>query len=575
MEDAVTIDPTSLYRASTGTLDVVAAERAGPRVRLVATGLAPAMRARRGDAPTLETLRGAAQAVFLAGGHVVLDALVADADTTPEELFEAALELARWRLRLGVWFTVNAVVDAGAGLRPAVSAAIEAGALDTEVGPVEMFRRMHDAWARSWSPPAEGEVGDVELERLVRRVDDAGRHVVFELLKASWRHDTAAWPGRPMDKAAAVEVASRWLGEPGRWKAAMRQYTFSTVRRMVVIPTWQCELRCAYCFIPKQDGRVMSRATMERSVELLLSTDNPEVELQFFGGEALLEAELVRFGMEHAARRAAELGKKIGFILSSNGWSLDERQLAWLRELPVRLELSLDGRPETQRKFRPSRFRHEDSYANSIAAHAAAIQASGLPNWVIMVVHPTDVDAMPGNFFHIADMGFTRIQINNMLGRVWTPAQMQSFAKGLHTIGLGLMERWAAGQSVEFINMNHDPLAMRLNGEATVDWDGTIFGGNQFLHETEHKGLFKVGHLDDLTGIDRYWIDATDNSFLLDWAYRPHITDNNVEVGKVMASFIRWMNRQGFGPRGPLTPEEQRALKTRRVADPAQPTDRA
>jgi hypothetical protein len=42
-----------------------------------------------------------------------------------------------------------------------------------------------------------------------------------------------------------------------------------------------------------------------------------------------------------------------------------------------------------------------------------------------------------------------------------------------------------------------------------------------------------------------------------------------------MASFIRWMNRQGYGPRGPLTPEEQAALKTRRAADPAEPTGRA
>jgi hypothetical protein len=120
----------------------------------------------------------------------------------------------------------------------------------------------------------------------------------------------------------------------------------------------------------------------------------------------------------------------------------------------------------------------------------------------------------------------------------------------LHTIGKELMRRWAAGEQLEFINMNHQPLAMRLNGEVTVDWDGTIYGGNAFLHETEHKQLFVVGHLDDHTNIDRYWIDATDNNFLLDWSYRPKVTANNVEVGKVMASFIKWMRGQGYGPAG-------------------------
>jgi hypothetical protein len=214
------------------------------------------------------------------------------------------------------------------------------------------------------------------------------------------------------------------------------------------------------------------------------------------------------------------------------------------------MELSLDGDEATQRRFRPPRVRGEDSYANSIATHAKDILASGLEQWVIMVVHPTQVERMPESFFHIADLGFRRIQINNMLGRPWTPEQMSSFARGLHTIGKELMRRWAAGEQLEFINMNHQPLAMRLNGEVTVDWDGTIYGGNAFLHETEHKQLFVVGHLDDHTNIDRYWIDATDNNFLLDWSYRPKVTANNVEVGKVMASFIKWMRGQGYGPAG-------------------------
>ncbi len=87
---------------------------------------------------------------------------------------------------------------------------------------------------------------------------------------------------------------------------------------------------------------------------------------------------------------------------------------------------------------------------------------------------------------------------------------------------------------------------MRLNGEVTVDWDGVIFGGNAFLHETEHKDLFRVAHLDDATHIDRYWMDATDNNFLLDWSYRPKVTRNNLEVGNVMASFCKWLRSQGL-----------------------------
>ena len=104
---------------------------------------------------------------------------------------------------------------------------------------------------------------------------------------------------------------------------------------------------------------------------------------------------------------------------------------------------------------------------------------------------------------------------------------------------------------LEFINMRHRPNPMRLNGEVTVDWDGTIYGGNGFLHETEHKDKFVMSHLDAYTNIDRYWMDATDNNFLLDWSYRRKVTENNIEVGKIMASFCTWMRKRGIEASGP------------------------
>src|SRR5690606_25732347 len=135
--------------------------------------------------------------------------------------------------------------------------------------------------------------------------------------------------------------------------------------------------------------------------EMLLSTDEPEVMLQFFGGEALLEWENVRDAIAYAHRRAAEVGKRISFIVSSNGWSLDSRErLDWLHQHGVGLELSLDGDRRTQERYRGARWRDRSSYDHSIATHRDAILGSGIEQHVIMVVHPTNVDAMPANFFH-------------------------------------------------------------------------------------------------------------------------------------------------------------------------------
>mgnify|MGYP006961370515 FL=1 len=91
------------------------------------------------------------------------------------------------------------------------------------------------------------------------------------------------------------------------------------------------------------------------------------------------------------------------------------------------------------------------------------------------------------------------------------------------------------------VNLENRPMPMRLNGEVTVDWDGTIYAGNAFLHETEHKDRFRVGHLDDRGGFDRYWMDGPSNDFLLQYSYPPDITANNLKTGAILTSFLRYM----------------------------------
>lgn len=513
--------------------------------------LQAAVRLEVGSLDVDAALRGAVRALAQAGRTVEIPA-AAVYDQGDAEAFTAAC----WELAtLGVLSEGRLRVVGAPGPQspdPWIAAAQEAAVVVSDALATDTLTRLHAAWAARTGALTGPD--RLRGEFLTRAVDDGARRAAFRVLRRAWLSDRADLPGEPLDKVRTVQVCESVLGEPVRWKKGFRRYTYDGERRMVVIPTWQCELRCAYCYIPKQDGRVMPVDTLERSVELLMSTERDRVVLQFFGGEALLEYDRVRHAITYALERGAALGKEVGFILSSNGWSLTRDKLDWLAARGVRLELSLDGDARTQTRFRPARWKGEDSYEHSIAACADDILASGIEQYVIMVVHPTNVDALAHNFFHIADLGFRHIQINNMLGRVWKPHEQQVWAQQLHAIGQELLRRWRAGERLEFINMRHKPMAMRLNGEVTVDWDGTIYGGNAFLHETDHKEKFVVGHLDDLTGVDRYWVDATDNNFLLDWSYRRKVTENNVEVGKVMASLCAWLTRQGFAPDGAPRP---------------------
>jgi hypothetical protein len=528
----------------------------------------------------LEHVRAVVADLAARGIHMDAYFIASNSDTRAEELYESLVELARLKLRHPRHFHVRypivphlvsyfpsqthklkqrrgethtlalrrlaqvpghpeldyPFVDHDVPQDPWVACVVEADLLRDGGCYTAALARLRELWLerlRTLPAGPERERG----ERLVRLCDDAPRLLALELVGA----ERDAHRGDDQRLAAAVAAAESVLGPRDRWLAKLKRHRHQEVPRLVVIPTWQCELRCRYCYIPKQDGRVMSRRTLERAVDMLLSSRRPRVMLQYFGGEALLEYELVQHGIEYGSAQARALGKDITFVLSTNGWSLDEDKLRWLARHPVKLELSLDGDPEVQNKFRPALLKGEDSYHNGIAPRTAAILRSGLRHDVIMVVHPQAAERLSKSFFHVAGLGFRRIQVNFALGPVWTVDQQRAFARELHAIGAELRRRAVAGAPVTMVNLENGPLPIRLNAEITVDFDGTVYGGNAFLHETEHKQKFVMGHLDDLAGFDRYWLDAPSNDELLAWSYPADVTRNNLAVGGIMTSFLRWM----------------------------------
>jgi hypothetical protein len=409
------------------------------------------------------------------------------------------------------------------------------------------FTLLRERLVAAWSA-----VPDPDTEYAARLCDDRERRRLFELLDLARRVDHVESSASEATRAAASPAlmaalrgkeatlrarCDQRLGPTRSWLPAFQRYAQGGVTRLVVIPTWQCELRCNYCTIPKQDGRVMTERTLTRAVDLLCSSEREALTLQFFGGEALLEWGLVQHAIGWGSEQAARRGKKLDFVLSSNGWSLDAEKLAWLRGRPVKLELSLDGARATQLRYRPAAKGGADSYQNGVAPRAGDILQSGLAYDVIMVVHPEVADTLAANFQHIMSLGFRRIQINHALGKRWSQQNKSALARELLEVSRTL----DAHPDVTLVNAEHPPMPMRLNGEITVDWDGTVYAGNAFLHETENKAHFRRGHLDDLHNFDRYWMDAPGNAELLAWSYPTDITANNLAVAAIMTDFLRWL----------------------------------
>lgn len=125
------------------------------------------------------------------------------------------------------------------------------------------------------------------------------------------------------------------------------------VQKITLQLTQNCNFRCKYCHYTENTGaqrvhanRRMSFETVKKAILFLRehSLDLDEVYIGFYGGEPLLEFELMRQAIEYA-EKALE-GKKINYMLTTNSVLLNEKMIAYIEEHEINLLVSLDGPKE-------------------------------------------------------------------------------------------------------------------------------------------------------------------------------------------------------------------------------------
>ncbi len=113
-----------------------------------------------------------------------------------------------------------------------------------------------------------------------------------------------------------------------------------------------CNLRCRYCFADEgayhSRREFMSLETAKKAIDFLIenSGNRKILETDFFGGEPLMNFDVVKQTVEYAKKEAAERGKKFLFTLTTNGLLLKDDVAEFLNAEFENVVLSLDGRKE-------------------------------------------------------------------------------------------------------------------------------------------------------------------------------------------------------------------------------------
>ncbi len=140
----------------------------------------------------------------------------------------------------------------------------------------------------------------------------------------------------------------------------LNEFLSSHSRMLTLELTHRCNLDCTYCCFGKHysryrhhDAKAMSREIAEQAIRYHLDMSNSGRTVTFYGGEPLLEFDLLQHCVAYAERYSRETGREMPrFSLTTNGTLLTDEILHFFVEHDFSVLISLDGDKESHDRFR-------------------------------------------------------------------------------------------------------------------------------------------------------------------------------------------------------------------------------
>jgi len=352
---------------------------------------------------------------------------------------------------------------------------------------------------------------------IVYDVASGSVHVVDEL---SWRL-LDYWPERPQEEIIGIlsqeysrveiEEALQELDELRQQglllaedsaPAALHLRQQSVVKALCLHVAHDCNLRCRYCFAGTGpfggDRTLMQEETGRRAIDFLLraSGNRQQVEVDFFGGEPLLNFPVVQRLVAYGKEAAETAGKKIKFTLTTNALLLNEEIANWLNAEDMAVVLSLDGRPQVHDRLRP-RLDGSGSYQRTVERILAFINSRNQENYYVRGTFTGLQPDFAADVIYMADLGIKHLSVEPVVGPpeadyTLREEQLPQLLEEYERLTAEFLARQEAGQPFTFFHFNLDLtggpcLAKRLSGcgagheYLACDPEGNLYPCHQFV----------------------------------------------------------------------------------------------
>ncbi|QNO15737.1 thioether cross-link-forming SCIFF peptide maturase [Alkalicella caledoniensis] len=293
-----------------------------------------------------------------------------------------------------------------------------------------------------------------------------------------------------------------------------------------------CNMRCKYCFASSGhfggQRKLMDIETAKKAVDFILERSGPRrnCEIDFFGGEPLMNFELIKETIAYAREKEKPLNKNIRFTLTTNGLDLTEEVQQFVNEQGMSTVLSLDGRKEVNDNMRKT-VDGQGTHDEIVQNYKKFVKGRGNQNYYIRGTFTGENIDFSQDVKHIVDMGFTEVSVEPVVtsderSYALKDEHLEKLREEYWSLADIYLDYHKKGKPFNFfhfnINLGDGPCAAkRVSGcgagveYLSIDPDGNIYPCHQFVGNEE----FKMGDLE--TGLKGQHVkDEFYNSSLLE-----------------------------------------------------------
>ncbi|OPZ86686.1 MAG: hypothetical protein BWY74_03572 [Firmicutes bacterium ADurb.Bin419] len=273
-----------------------------------------------------------------------------------------------------------------------------------------------------------------------------------------------------------------------------------------------CNLRCKYCFASTGDfggqRSMMSAEVGKKAIDFVIeaSGNRKNLEIDLFGGEPLMNFDVVKEIVAYAKSKEKEYGKNFRFTLTTNALLLNEEIKTYLNENMQNVVLSVDGRKEVNDKMR-YRVDGTGCYSDIMPKIKDMADSRGQDKYYVRGTFTRENLDFSKDVLHLADEGFKQISVEPVVaakdsGYDLREEDLPVLFEEYEKLASEFVKRKAEGKGFNFfhfmLDLSQGPCVVkRLRGcgsgheYVAITPEGDIYPCHQFVGNSD----FKMGNV--------------------------------------------------------------------------------